>query len=68
MLIEHLKRTEESGKRRSYVRRTSPHLTKIARAKLVCNRDRGSAHRPVFVRALRPSDALAGVNPQGEAH
>ena len=66
--IDLFQRAEEPGKALFQIPRALSHLLKITVPELICLCDYRRTHGPVFVRALRPSQAVPFVNPNGEAH
>lgn len=48
--------------------RDSPRRREILAAELICDRDYGSAHGPVFVGSLSPRELFRNVNPDCETH
>jgi len=66
--IHLFQRAEEATKAVLKMLRAATGLRKVAVAELPGCRDNGRAHHPVFVRTLRPGEAIRSVQPDSKTH
>jgi hypothetical protein len=66
--VHFFERSEKSSEGTLEFSGTTAALAKVAVTELAGGRDRGGTQRTVFVGALRPGEAVGGVDPKGESH